>query len=172
VQELAFSGLRVGSGDIPPVWRERAVKAFMRRPKPVVLREQSRPTKRAWAPGYAAAAKEYPTVEQLGRGAGLSPDDITDAAAESCLNDPSGNGAGWLTATLAVLRIAGDVRLKPLALRCAKPGLPVQLRAEAFRILVAMGQDADTERLFIDYLLEENDPRSVLRRIAEGYFGE
>ena len=167
---MAFSGIRMGSADIPAEWRERAVKAFMRRPKKAALRLVPHESGREWPPEYAAAAKKFPTVEQLGRGAGLNLNDITDTALQEHLSDPSGGGAGWLMAALAALRIAGDARLKPLALRCAKAGLSVQLRAEAFRPLADMEGDADVERVFVDYLVEENDPRSELRAIAERYF--
>jgi hypothetical protein len=167
VQEFNFAGIRVER--IPAKWKKWVAKGFGSAKKAALAK--GRPAEaRIWEPAYAEAAKWYPTAAQMGQSAGLKLSEITDEAVESRLSDPSGEGVDWLMAALSVLALSHDDRLKPLALRCAKPGNTAELRAEAFRVLASLTDDADAEQVFIDYLVEENDSYSALRRIAEDYF--
>jgi hypothetical protein len=168
VQELNFAGIRVER--IPAKWKKWAAKGFGNTKKAALDMGDRIPETRIWETAYAEVAKRYPTVAQVGKSAGLKLSEITDAEMEKHLADPSGDGADWLIAALAVLTLSEDERLKPVALRCARRGCPEDLRVEAFRALATFTAEADVEQMFIDYLVEENDPHSALRRIAEDYF--
>jgi hypothetical protein len=167
VQELNFAGIRVER--IPAKWKKWAAKGFGSAKKAALAMGDRMPEARIWETAYSEAAKRYPTVAQIGQSVGLKLSEITDEAVESHLSDPSGD-AGWLTAALAMLTLSEDERLKPVALRCARRGCPEDLRVEAFRALATFTAEADVEQMFIDYLVEENDTHSALRRIAEDYF--
>ncbi len=170
VQELAFSGIRVGSADIPLEWKKRVSGSFSSKAQRVRLSSVPRPAPRVWEPEYAAAAKRYPTVAEAGESAALGLDEITDGEIAARLADMNDDNARWLSAAVAVLARAGDPRMKTLALACAKR--KDHARKAAFRALAKLKGDADVEQLFISHLVEDGDPHSVLRKIAEDYFAE
>lgn len=121
---------------------------------------------------YRRAARRYLTAQEAAVVSAAGIGFPSDRELEAWLADPSLHRR-QLRAALALLRSAGDPRLKPAALRCgAIPARDCSLREEAFRMLAAMRGDPEAEEFFIRYFvdLDEDHGDELLTKIAHSFW--
>lgn len=125
---------------------------------------------RKWEEKYRRTAYAYPNVEELVQGAALKIIPLHDSDVEAWLENATDRNAQKLEAAIRHYLRNDKQKARALALRCAKLNSDPDLMKAAFQTLVLFKDDQDIERVFIDWLIDDNDPHSMLRAIADDYW--
>lgn len=125
---------------------------------------------REWPAAYRKKAQWYPQVHEMAEALDLGIDDTANEAqlaAHLAQLDPE--NARRARVLLCFLSRRDGEAIKTLALRCAKADGYPKLRQAAFSVLSCLPHDWEIEQLFIEQLLEDHDPHSKLKQIADAY---
>lgn len=123
-----------------------------------------------WESKYIESASNYPNVAQYADMVAAGVKYITDELIEECLNNLVHENISKMKYILFVLDNKKDIRVKYIALRCAKQLNYCKLKVQVFKVLNKMKNDEEIEQFFIDYLIEDNDTHSLLAKIANSYW--
>lgn len=127
---------------------------------------------RNWEPEYPRAAKAFPDVKELSEKIVLKTTQIYDSDLEAWLKNAVGINARKLESTIRFYMRKDQNKALTLALRCARLNTDSELMRTAFQTLALFKDNSDIEQLFIGWLIRDNDPHSILRRIADNYWDE
>ena len=128
--------------------------------------------RRTWETKYTESVKCYPSVLEYAMmtAVGISADNsVSEEQIMNYMKDMNCENQKKMTAVLRVLKIQGDIRLKCIAMRCAREAPSGELKKEAYKLLAQIKADPDIEQLFIDYLVECEDPHDAIRPIVDSY---
>lgn len=124
---------------------------------------------RIWEKHFLDSALAYPKVHDLAIMSLTGISDISDEVIENCLLTLSDDSRKKLRSILLLLDIKNDSRLKRTALACAERVNSHALKLEAFRLLAKMEADDEITDFFINWIVYDTDPHSLLARIANSY---
>lgn len=128
-----------------------------------------------WEEKYKALSERYPTRMEYAKltAAKLTyGKPIETALIMECLNDITDEHQQKLEAILYYLKLQKDRRLKQTALLCAKKLPSGIVKKSAYQILADIKNDEDIEKLFIEYIVECEDPHDIVLPIVESYWDE
>lgn len=128
-----------------------------------------------WEEKYKASSGRYPTQMEYAKltAAKLTyGKPIETALIMECLNDITDEHQQKLEAILYYLKLQKDRRLKQTALLCAKKLPSGIVKKSAYQILADIKNDKDIEKLFIEYIVECEDPHDIVLPIVESYWDE
>ena len=122
---------------------------------------------RRWEPEYRQAAARFPDTVEMGALALYQQKTLT---MEGVLALPEPENALIAPVLLSYFCRQPEVDAKQLALSFSGKEVPFHLRKMAFHILAGIKQDPEIEDLFVDFLVECEDPQNPLRIIADHYW--
>lgn len=126
--------------------------------------------KRVWEKCYRDSHKYYPDVFEFAEGAALGFPPITEDLLKKCFAETTKNNLRVLRYAIQFLYKTDKDQALKLALRVAKMKLDSKLTLVAFKTLALYKNNNDVEQFFIDHIIEDLDPHSALRIIADSYW--
>ena len=169
---VLFGPFTIPLGELPAKWLPEP-KSWWKHPQNKVgWKPEGRLADRTWPEEYRAAGARYPTQKEYGLVTAAEIGYPTDQELAEWL-ELHWEASPKLRAALVLLRAAGDVRLKEVALRCAAiSNRYSSLKEEAFRVLAQMHGDPEAEALFVEYFvaLDENHGTDHLTKIAHSFW--
>lgn len=169
---VLFGPFTIPLGELPAKWLPEP-KSWWRHPQNKVgWKPEGRLADRTWPEEYRAAGARYPTQKEYGLVTAAEIGYPTDQELAEWL-ELHWEASPKLRAALVLLRAAGDVRLKEVALRCAAiSNRYSSLKEEAFRVLAQMHGDPEAEAFFVEYFvaLDENHGTDHLTKIAHSFW--
>lgn len=169
---VLFGPFTIPLGELPAKWLPEP-KSWWKHPQNKVgWKPEGRLADRTWPEEYRAAGARYPTQKEYGLVTAAEIGYPTDQELAEWL-ELHWEASPKLRAALVLLRAAGDVRLKEVALRCAAiSNRYSSLKEEAFRVLAQMHGDPEAEAFFVEYFvaLDENHGTDHLTKIAHSFW--
>lgn len=126
-------------------------------------------THRSWEDNLLNSARFYPGVHDLAVMSCTGIADVTDELMEECLRTLSVDNRKKLRSILLLLDIKNDSRLKETALACAERVDSPALKLQAFKLLSKMKSDDEITDFFINWIVYDTDPHSLLAKTANLY---
>lgn len=169
---VLFGPFTIPLGELPAKWLPEP-KSWWKHPQNKVgWKPEGRLADRTWPEEYRAAGTRYPTQKEYGLVTAAEIGYPTDQELAEWL-ELHWEASPKLRAALVLLRAAGDVRLKEVALRCAAiSNRYSSLKEAAFRVLAQMHGDPEAEAFFVEYFvaLDENHGTDHLTKIAHSFW--
>ena len=126
--------------------------------------------KRDWEKEYWESYKKYPDVFEYAEGMALNIPQITPELIENCFDNPNEENLRILRNAIQFL-VRNDKEWGfKLALRAAHLKFDPKVRLAAFKALAQFKDNDEVEQFFINHLIEDNDPYSAFKRIADCYW--
>ncbi|MCL2671631.1 MAG: hypothetical protein FWF10_06310 [Clostridiales bacterium] len=126
--------------------------------------------KRDWEACYSDSYKNYPDVLEFAEEAALALPKVTAELIESCFSEPNEENARILRYAIQYLFRTDKEQALLLALRAARLKLNPKLTLAAFTVLASYKHNAAAEQFFIDHLIDDTDPHSALKKVADSYW--
>lgn len=170
--KLIFGSIELEPGEVPEKYVPRHEKHALpeeRDSLPETAHTEAI-RRRSWEEKYLKAAEKYPTVKEYAVMTASGVHDLSDATVEACLASFNAENRKKLRSILLLMQVQKDVRLRKVALACARKLEYCKLKVQAFRILCGIKADEEIEQFFIDWIIEDDDPHSLLGRIANSYW--
>ena len=116
------------------------------------------------------SVRKYPNIKDLSLEIILETAQSNDLDIQEWLKNPIGRNARKLESTIRYYLRNDEAKAIELALYCAKINSDLELTKTAFVALAMFKNNLDIEQLFIDWLVDDNDPHSALHKIADNYW--
>lgn len=123
-----------------------------------------------WERVYADSYLQFPNVREFGEECVLELRDISEEDVIRWLCDATDLNAKKLEVAIRYYLRKDKERAKTLALQCGRLNSDSQLMKTAFKVLTLYKNDSEVEQFFIDWLVDDNDSHSILKKIADGYW--
>lgn len=167
--QLLFSSINVSITHIPkrylpdiPSWKT---------PTEIMLKHPGIIDHRIWEPCYLESVSSYPTIIECAMMQSLDisfHDHVPDDLIQQCFDQVNNDAIDELIAILYLLHCQKDPRRKQVAIQCSK--LFGTLKKTAYQILSYIKSDPEVEQLFIDYLVECENPHDMILPIIHSYW--
>lgn len=123
-----------------------------------------------WESVYADSYLQFPNVREFAEEKVLDIQNISKEDVSQWLCDATGLNARKLESAIRYYLRRDKEQAKILALQCGRLNSNSELMKTAFNILTRYKNDSEVEQFFIDWLVEDNDPHSILRKIADRHW--
>lgn len=166
---ISFSTIDIPIERIPKRYLPK--RSSWKTPKEIMSKHPGIIDHRIWEPCYLESVSSYPTIMECAVMQSLDipmNQCIPDNLIQECFNQNDNDAIDKLIAILYLLHYQKDPRRKQVAIQCSK--LFGTLKKTAYQILSYIKSDAEVEQLFIDYLVECEDPHDMILPIIHSYW--
>lgn len=166
---LSFSFIRVSIQHIPK--RYLPDRPRWKAPTKTMSKHPGIIDHRIWEPCYLESVSSYPAIMERAVMQSLDipiHDPVPDDLIQQCFDQMDNDAIDKLISILYLLHYQKDPRQKQVAIPCTKfSGI---LKKTAYQTLSYIKSDAEIEQLFIDYLVECEDPHNEILPIVHSYW--
>lgn len=166
---LSFSTIDIPIKHIPK--RYLPERSSWKTPKGIMCKHPGIIDHCIWEPCYLESVSSYPTIVECAVMQSLDipiQDPVPDDLIQQCFEQIDDDAIENLIAILHLLHYQKDPRRKQIAIQCSK--LYGILKKTAYQILSYIKSDPEVEQLFIDYLVECEDPHDEILPIIHSYW--